>query len=262
MLPGQPSPSTTHAYLTPIVDAYERIAYNGMETAIFPSYFHGKCQRDGVNPPGCPNPDCPVVCGTPGSMVHFYPTLRYIAFNQTREALLSVSAPGSDAYQQVEKEVMKAARQHTRRSSRIYPRAASKAKAKAKGKAKALASSSSATSTSTSASVSASGSQSAAGSRATSVAGYRKPSSESGSPGSGLSSTLAGPNDGKEMLVPVFVRSPDTPDSDIQGGLSSIMQTVSGLLEQACGGNADESLEALPQCSWEQQMKEYILAFP
>ena len=58
-----------------------------METAIFPSYFHGKCQVNGVNPPGCPNPDCPVVCGTPGSLVHFFPTLRGIAYNQTRKRL-------------------------------------------------------------------------------------------------------------------------------------------------------------------------------
>ena len=47
--------------LRPVTDAYKSDAYNGMETAIFPSYFHGKCQQDGVDPPGCPNPDCPVV---------------------------------------------------------------------------------------------------------------------------------------------------------------------------------------------------------
>ncbi|OJA19198.1 hypothetical protein AZE42_10786 [Rhizopogon vesiculosus] len=31
-----------------------------LETAIFPRYFHGKCQdANGVDAPGCPNPDCP-----------------------------------------------------------------------------------------------------------------------------------------------------------------------------------------------------------
>ena len=80
-----------------------------METAIFPSYFHGKCQRNGVDPAGCPNPDCPVVCGTPGSLVHFYPKLRYIAYNQTRALLADLAAPGSQSYEKAESAVMKAA---------------------------------------------------------------------------------------------------------------------------------------------------------
>ena len=76
-----------------------------METAIFPSYFHGKCQRfskDGQDPPGCPNPDCPVVCGTPGSLVHFYSTLRFIAFNDTKNLLEGFAQPGSQPYAQIE----------------------------------------------------------------------------------------------------------------------------------------------------------------
>ena len=110
--------------LQPIMDAYHQDAYNGMETAIFPSYFHGKCQQDGVDPPGCPNPDCPVVCGTPGSLVHFYGKLRYIAFNQTRHLLQAVSSPGSDAYNQVEQNVLNAANANgnVRRMIRIYQR--------------------------------------------------------------------------------------------------------------------------------------------
>lgn len=82
-----------------------------MENAIFPSYFHGKCLRDGVTPPGCPNPDCDVVCGTPGSLVHFYPKLRYIAFNRTRSGLQALVAPGSDVYNQVERVVLDSANQ-------------------------------------------------------------------------------------------------------------------------------------------------------
>ena len=35
-------------YLEPIIDAYKANAYAGMETAIFPSYFHGKCQQESL----------------------------------------------------------------------------------------------------------------------------------------------------------------------------------------------------------------------
>ena len=110
MLPEHPGLETSLNYLRPISEKYWNDAYNGMETAIFPSYFHGKCQQDGVDPPGCPNPDCPVVCGTPGSLVHFYGKLRYIAFNQTRHLLDTIATPGSDAYNQVEQNVLNAAK--------------------------------------------------------------------------------------------------------------------------------------------------------
>jgi len=93
-----------------------------METAIFPRYFHGKCQRDGVEPPGCPNPDCPVVCGTPGSLIHFYPKLCSIAFNETYYMLKSLTTPGSGAYEQVEKAVLADVSRSTPRMLRIYPR--------------------------------------------------------------------------------------------------------------------------------------------
>ena len=111
--------------LRPVTDAYKSDAYNGMETAIFPSYFHGKCQQDGVDPPGCPNPDCPVVCGTPGSLVHFYGKLRYIAYNQTRHLLDTLTTPGSKTYDELERKVLDAADAHTktRRMIRIYQRA-------------------------------------------------------------------------------------------------------------------------------------------
>ncbi|KAI0064278.1 hypothetical protein BV25DRAFT_300666 [Artomyces pyxidatus] len=97
------------SYLQPILTAYGKSSYDGMETAIFPSYFHGKCQQNGVDPAGCPNPDCPVVCGTPGSLIHFYSTLRFIAYNQTSHVLGLLSSPGSDAYKQVERAVVQAA---------------------------------------------------------------------------------------------------------------------------------------------------------
>jgi len=80
-----------------------------MKTAIFPSYFHGKCQRNGVDPAGCPNPDCPVVCGTPGSLVHFFPKLRFIAFNHTRNTMQRLCSPGNEAYDRSEHAVVQAA---------------------------------------------------------------------------------------------------------------------------------------------------------
>lgn len=94
--------------LQPLLTAYANASYDSMETAIFPSYFHGKCQRfskDGQDPPGCPDPDCPVVCGTPGSLVHFYPTLRYIAWNNTKSLIDEMLAPGQPTFDAIEKMV-------------------------------------------------------------------------------------------------------------------------------------------------------------
>ncbi|KAJ3002738.1 hypothetical protein NUW54_g5683 [Trametes sanguinea] len=132
LLPGHPDTDTALGYLQPLLTAYKKQAYQGMEKAIFPSYFHGKClDAQGNEPAGCPNPDCPIVCGTPGSLVHFYSQLRFIAYNQTFHTFQALATPGTDAYQQVEKAVMDAATSShgaSRRSySRIYPRALSNA---------------------------------------------------------------------------------------------------------------------------------------
>ncbi|KAF9815474.1 hypothetical protein IEO21_04571 [Rhodonia placenta] len=108
-MPSNSSPEITRAYLSPLIEAYNKQAYDSMERAIFPQFFHGKCQQNGVDPPGCPNPDCPVVCGTPGSMVHYYSTLREIAFNRTRDSLVALSAPDSPTYASIERAVMEAA---------------------------------------------------------------------------------------------------------------------------------------------------------
>lgn len=97
------------SFFDPILTAYYDTSYNAMRTAIFPSYFHGKCQQDGVEPQGCPNPDCPVVCGTPGSLVHFFPTLRSIAFKSTHDILQKLCSPSSDEYKQTEHAVALAA---------------------------------------------------------------------------------------------------------------------------------------------------------
>ncbi|KAH7928580.1 hypothetical protein BV22DRAFT_1004517 [Leucogyrophana mollusca] len=113
-------------YFGPVLDAYNSTAYAGLENAIFPSYFHGKCQdADGVDPAGCPDPDCPIVCGTPGSMVHFYAKLRSIAFEQTTAMLANLTKPSSATYKEVEKLVMADVNTARRRTldnlSRIIP---------------------------------------------------------------------------------------------------------------------------------------------
>jgi hypothetical protein len=107
LIPTHSRTSPPLKYLTPLIDAYNKAAYAGLENAIFPSYFHGKCQnKDGVDPDGCPNPDCPVVCGTPGSLVHFYGKLRSIAYDETSQMLVKLASPESDSYKAVEKAVL------------------------------------------------------------------------------------------------------------------------------------------------------------
>ncbi|KAI0370597.1 hypothetical protein BV20DRAFT_944003 [Pilatotrama ljubarskyi] len=127
MLPGHPGVETAMRYVQPLLSTYQQRAYHGMENAIFPSYFHGKClDSQGVEPDGCPNPDCPIVCGTPGSLVHFYPKLRFMAYNQTYHLLQELATPGTDTYKQVEQAVMDAAASspgdRRRGYSRIYSR--------------------------------------------------------------------------------------------------------------------------------------------
>ena len=81
-----------------------------MENAIFKSYFHGKCQdpTTGIDPAGCPNPDCPVVCGTPGSIVHFYSKFRSLAYEAVVHLFEEISKPNSPAYQKFEQGVISA----------------------------------------------------------------------------------------------------------------------------------------------------------
>jgi len=81
-----------------------------MENAIFKSYFHGKCEdpTTGRDPAGCPNPDCPVVCGTPGSIIHFYSKFRSLAFDATVHLFNEIIEPSSAAYQKFEKGVISA----------------------------------------------------------------------------------------------------------------------------------------------------------
>jgi hypothetical protein len=54
------------------------------------------------HPIGSPILECPVVWGTPGSLIHFYPKLRHIALNQTRQLLRTISRSDTAAYAKVE----------------------------------------------------------------------------------------------------------------------------------------------------------------
>lgn len=204
--------------MQPILATYMNTCYNLLETAIFPSYFHGKCQRfskDGQNPPGCPNPDCPVVCGTPGSLVHFYSTLRFIAFNSTKTTLEALTTPGNKAYKEVEA-LLKA-----RQSSDVYRRG--------------------------------------------SGTGYNNTIEDRDMASSPVSHGMhglkkraharqLGYSGGRRGAVILQARSTPT--------LASILAQFNPMFEKVCGGNARDANGALPKCSWEDDMKQYILSFP
>jgi hypothetical protein len=183
------------SYLRPIISAYDGSSYDGMKIAIFPSYFHGKCQRNGIEPPGCPNPDCPVVCGTPGSLVHFFPTLRFIAFNYTRGALQQLCSPGHEAYTQAERAVVEAA-------GASYGRGDEQ---------------------------------------------RRAPWFVSG----------AGELAPRRKFPYVWKR-----EENVKKEFEATMKQVPKLLEQACGGDPSEGVNALSKCSWETAMKAFFLTFP
>ena len=107
MIPSSSRAADTLDYITPLLSSYEGNGYSLLENAIFPSYFHGKCEdpTTGITPTGCPNPSCPVVCGTPGSMVYHFPKLRRIAFDTMHAMLLEHTREGSDTYNAVLKTV-------------------------------------------------------------------------------------------------------------------------------------------------------------
>lgn len=227
-------------YLQPIISAYQKEAYKGMETAIFPNFFHGKCLNDqGIEPDGCPNPDCSIVCGTPGSMVHYYSKLRFIAFNETYHHLERLCTPGTDAYKRAEQAVVAAAGHDERRRSpsRIYSRAVSNTVNVAHGNK-------------------GSGSGTSAGSNSGSGSGSGHDSVPGSRPKDYTTSTSK--NSPPKVLVPVFLKRAD----DVKSEFKSVMQQVHGLLSAACGGDGVQRTNSLPDCSWEEPMKEYILSFP
>lgn len=119
LIPKESRTAVPLKYLSALVDAYGKQSYDALERAIFPGYFHGKCQdpKTNIDPVGCPNPDCPVVCGTPGSMVHFYTKLTEIAFKQTQKTLISLTTPGSAVYDKVEAAIREDTGRHHRRAN-------------------------------------------------------------------------------------------------------------------------------------------------
>jgi hypothetical protein len=170
--------------LYPIYEAYRKNVYAALEYGIFPSYFHGKCQRADphnpggplVNPPGCPNPDCPVVCGTPGSLVHFFPKLCQIAHNETQGVLSTFTDPDSEECKVVLKNIVQESQEARRQNGRR------------------------------------------------SWMGRRE------------------------------VRRAD--EKKIEEDAKKIIGQIGKKLEKVCGGSD------LPYCSWEEEMKKYILSFP
>ncbi|KAK0203701.1 hypothetical protein DFS33DRAFT_1333315 [Desarmillaria ectypa] len=105
-IPCSPDDSKWLTLMKPMLVAFEKQAPSRFQQDIFPKYFHGRCQVNGVDPEGCPNPDCPVVCGTPGSLIHFYPILLEIVHNSTIALLQDITSPHSDAYKETEKNVI------------------------------------------------------------------------------------------------------------------------------------------------------------
>ncbi|TFK73523.1 hypothetical protein BDN72DRAFT_956518 [Pluteus cervinus] len=93
-------------YLSAIQNEYHTRVFPALKYKLFNKYFHGKCQVNGTNPAGCPNPDCPVVCGTPGSMIHFYPKVVSISFDTIQSILRETTAPFSKANVAVEKKAL------------------------------------------------------------------------------------------------------------------------------------------------------------
>lgn len=155
-----------------------------MEGAIFKTYFHGKCQDSvtGIEPSGCPNPSCPVVCGTPGSIVYHFGTFRYRAFDATVGLFNAIANRNSAAYKQVVNLV-----------------------------------------------------------------------------GSALSSNLP-----RRKLFR-FKRSEtlmEERDSQVETAVHAILHQFRSVLSRECGGTPSGKANGLPNCSWEQAFKEYILSFP
>ncbi|KLO12864.1 hypothetical protein SCHPADRAFT_921214 [Schizopora paradoxa] len=230
LLPPSRRPNDPITLVEPIFTAYTNSSYDSLENAIFPSYFHGKCQRfskDGQDPPGCPNPDCPVVCGTPGSLVHFYSTLRLIAFNDTRTVLEKLVESGSPTFNQILQQVKDASQgydNNLKSSSTLDNGSPDDEPLSPLG------------------------------------GGDLLPLYVRSSPIK-RSSGFRHPNFHRRTFVHRHARS--TPDStSINDGLTRILQTIGSELSTACGEHVDDDNDGLPNCSWETPMKSYILSFP
>ncbi|KAL4257579.1 hypothetical protein AB1N83_010217 [Pleurotus pulmonarius] len=99
-------------YGTPLLEDFAKDGlYDKMSDAIFSNFFHGKCvDAEGNTPPGCPNPSCSVVCGTPGSLVFYYEKLSSIALGIARAHLEAILGPNSPTRKRLETLFMREAR--------------------------------------------------------------------------------------------------------------------------------------------------------
>ncbi len=163
-----------------------------MTNYVFKEFFHGKCQNrtTGIDPPGCPNPDCPVVCGTPGSIIHFYSDFKNRAFTCLVRLVEELTSSNSTAFQRVETSIEEAASTDRRRGMLRFMRSLS-----ARGD----------------------------------------------------------PADRER-----FEKRQDR----VRTLLRRLLRQFRPLLTVACGGTASGKQNGLPNCSWEDPFKQYILTFP
>jgi hypothetical protein len=121
------------------------------------------------------------VCGTPGSLVHFFPTLRRIVHGTLHNQIRKATAPSGEAYREVEKKIVHDIISQQRRRDLVNKRMVRKRR-----------------------------------------------------------STLE--MDKREV-------------ENVKGRLKTILSQAGSLLEKECG-------EECERCSWEKEMKAYILTFP
>ena len=188
-----------------------------MENTIFKTYFHGKCQDPvtNIDPPGCPNPDCPVVCGTPGSMVHFYPVFRYRAFNSTVNLWNEIIDTDSTQYKLVERAVLAAGT-----SSSSTPNRQRRTQLRR-------------------------------------FMRFARPDWQDFEEQSQRKTTQLSADDQQDNNQ-LDKRDTDPKIKELRTYLRSFRQ----VLTTVCGGSVTGKTNNLPDCSWEQSFKEYILSFP
>ncbi|KAL0067514.1 hypothetical protein AAF712_005505 [Marasmius tenuissimus] len=190
--------------LDPLRQAFQLDSPGALHRYIF-KFFRGKCQRNGIEPEGCPNPDCPSRCGTPGSMVHFYPTFRRLAFTAVRDTIKNQTEVGSSVYKQIQARVEQRRVVGAKEAPlRLLPRA------------------------------------------------YAN----------------------RDMSVPIlYMRQPFEVYPGVEGPLfkrgrdysvsiAKVLEELVQELEAGCGLEAKESTTDLRNCSWEREMKKFILQYP
>lgn len=131
--------------------------------------------------------------------MHFYPKLRYIAFNRTRHALTTLAHPGGDAYAEVEERVLADALSSKPRLARRYLHSLNDTRPEIVERAN------------------------------------------------------------RDIAHAVIL---ERRANDVKAELRGILANIGPMLEQTCGGTGTGRTNGLPWCSWEKDMKSYILTFP